>query len=363
MRKKLQVFVSSTYEDLKKERQAAVQAILTSGHIPAGMELFSAGDETQKEIIKKWIDESDVYLLILGGRYGSIDNSTGISYTHWEYQYAGDISKPRFAVVISEDALEGKIRNEGTQMMEKANPQLYQEFRKEVLGKICKIFDDERDIELAVFQKMGEYISRDDLTGWIRGSEVPEVLDIIKEHYKLASDNAALRKEITALNKQLEQKQAIKTFDGFTFEELRKTLSQIKIELPKKLKPTASSRPSKSILELFYVLKDSFATGITNQVGISEEESFVYYSIAPRLMTFKLLEKVKVTGARYEKMQMSKLGFEFLKMLEIHMVSKKTSEDSPKKDGKDRLEIYENSGGPSAPKKTTRKSRKAAVVK
>ena len=38
-RKKLQVFVSSTYEDLKQERQTAVEAILTAGHIPAGMEL------------------------------------------------------------------------------------------------------------------------------------------------------------------------------------------------------------------------------------------------------------------------------------------------------------------------------------
>jgi len=43
-RRKLQVFVSSTFSDLIKERQAAVEAILTAGHIPAGMELFTAGD-------------------------------------------------------------------------------------------------------------------------------------------------------------------------------------------------------------------------------------------------------------------------------------------------------------------------------
>ncbi len=42
MDKKLQVFVSSTYRDLIDERQAAVQAILDAGHIPAGMELFKA---------------------------------------------------------------------------------------------------------------------------------------------------------------------------------------------------------------------------------------------------------------------------------------------------------------------------------
>ena len=45
MNKKLQVFVSSTYTDLIEERQAAVQAILDAGHIPAGMELFKLGME------------------------------------------------------------------------------------------------------------------------------------------------------------------------------------------------------------------------------------------------------------------------------------------------------------------------------
>lgn len=100
IRKKLQVFVSSTFSDLIKERQAAVEAILTAGHIPAGMELFTAGDESQMEVIKQWIDESDIYLLILGGRYGSIEPITGKSYTQLEYEYALSKGKPFFACVI-----------------------------------------------------------------------------------------------------------------------------------------------------------------------------------------------------------------------------------------------------------------------
>jgi hypothetical protein len=66
-KKKLQVFVSSTYADLRDERQAAVQAILTAGHIPAGMELFAAGDQSQMQVIQRWIDESDVFLLNFRG--------------------------------------------------------------------------------------------------------------------------------------------------------------------------------------------------------------------------------------------------------------------------------------------------------
>ena len=73
MHKKLQVFVSSTYTDMILERQNAVEAILECGHIPAGMELFAADNKKQFEVIKKWIRDSDVFILILGGRYGSIE--------------------------------------------------------------------------------------------------------------------------------------------------------------------------------------------------------------------------------------------------------------------------------------------------
>jgi hypothetical protein len=85
-KRKLQVFVSSTYIDLREERQAAVEAILLAGHIPAGMELFAAGDQSQMQVIKQWIDESDVYLLILGGRYGSIEATSQKSYIHFHYR-------------------------------------------------------------------------------------------------------------------------------------------------------------------------------------------------------------------------------------------------------------------------------------
>lgn len=46
--------------------------------------MFKAG-EAIKETIQKWIADSDVYLLILGGRYGSIDSNTEISYTQILY--------------------------------------------------------------------------------------------------------------------------------------------------------------------------------------------------------------------------------------------------------------------------------------
>lgn len=319
MKKKLQVFVSSTYEDLKEERQAAVQAILTSGHIPAGMELFSAGDESQKETIKKWIEESDVYLLILGGRYGSIDHSTGKSYTHWEYEYANQIGKPRFSVVISDSSLENKVRNAGTNMMEKANETLYREFRKEVLSKLCKIYEDSRDIQLAIFQKMSEYSSNAELIGWVYGKDVPNSSELINENTKLSVENNKLQREITALKEAAKKYKINKAqdFNGISFQDLKDTLKKIKSEVPinKEVFGTGAGM-TVSIYNMFVLNKEVFSTGITNVYNLELQLHFLYFNVSPKLMVYGLLEKVKAIGGR-EKIQVSKLGYDFLRQDEL----------------------------------------------
>ena len=148
--KKLQIFVSSTFKDLIEERQAAVEAILSSGHIPAGMELFSAGDESQMTVIKRWIDESDIYLLILGGRYGSIERTTGKSYTQLEFEYALERKKPLFAIVISDNALNSKVKLHGIEAMEQENQQSLTAFKNLVLQNLVKFWDDTKDIKIAI---------------------------------------------------------------------------------------------------------------------------------------------------------------------------------------------------------------------
>ncbi len=85
--KKYQIFVSSTYEDLKDERSKIIETILKMHHFPIGMEMFSADNDEQWNIIKNTIDSSDYYILIIGNRYGSLTNE-GISFTEKEYNYA-----------------------------------------------------------------------------------------------------------------------------------------------------------------------------------------------------------------------------------------------------------------------------------
>jgi len=88
MEKKYQVFISSTYTDLIEERKEVQKILLMADCIPAGMEAFVATNDEQFEVIKKVIDLCDYYVLIIGGRYGSINSQTGLSYTEMEYDYA-----------------------------------------------------------------------------------------------------------------------------------------------------------------------------------------------------------------------------------------------------------------------------------
>lgn len=214
--KKLQVFVSSTFTDLKQERQAAVEAILSSGNIPAGMELFSAGDESQMTIIERWIDESDVYMLILGGRYGSIEPKSGKSYTQLEYEYALEKNKPLFAVVLSEKAIDDKVKIDGKSVLENENNHLLKEFKELVTSKMVKFCDDAKDIKLAIHETLSEFSYSKNLIGWIRGDNAVNSSLLAEEIARLTKENDELRQ-----NKGV--KQETKYF-GLTFNELKKLL-------------------------------------------------------------------------------------------------------------------------------------------
>ena len=182
---------------MKEERQAAVEAILSSGNIPAGMELFAAGDESQMKVIKRWIDESDVYLLILGGRYGSVEEKTGKSYTHLEYEYALELNKPLFSIVISEDALDGKVTKKGRSVLEQENPQKLRTFKDLVLKNLVKFYDDTKDIKIAIHETLSDFAYRKELVGWIRGDNSVNTAQVAEEIARLTRENSELRNQLS----------------------------------------------------------------------------------------------------------------------------------------------------------------------
>lgn len=168
MKRKMQIFVSSTYTDLLDERQSAVQAILNANHIPAGMELFKSGNESQLETIYRWIDECDLYLLILGGRYGSIEPKSGKSYIHLEYDYAISHGIPVFAIVLSNKYLHRKASINDYQVFEEKNKKQYNIFKKQVMSRIVREVSSIDEMKLEITNSLHEFENDSNIKGWVK---------------------------------------------------------------------------------------------------------------------------------------------------------------------------------------------------
>lgn len=161
-----QVFVSSTYEDLREERQHATQTILEAGSFPSGMELFPASDETQWELIKRVIEESDYYIVIVGGKYGSIGPS-GKSYTEMEYDYAVEKNVPVLGFVKTGlDDLPSKLVEQNS---ERRN--LLDSFRDKVLSRTCRKFRDPLELGMVVMKSLMHEARVRPRTGWVRADQ------------------------------------------------------------------------------------------------------------------------------------------------------------------------------------------------
>jgi hypothetical protein len=133
MEKKFQVFISSTFNDLKEERVELMEALINLGHIPIGMELFNASDDTQWGVIKRRIDDSDYYILVLSDRYGSVDED-GIGFTEKEYDYAISIGVP----VISFLRDQASIENLPFEFRESSRRDALDKFKKKLSIRLYK---------------------------------------------------------------------------------------------------------------------------------------------------------------------------------------------------------------------------------
>lgn len=315
MKRKLQVFISSTYLDLIEERQAAVGAILKAGHIPAGMELFTAGDRSQLDTINSWIDESDVYMLILGGRYGAVEPVSNVSYTELEFDYAASQNKPMFAVVIKDEALEKKIRANGTSYSEKENPKELRLFREKVLSRISSFFEDVKDIKLCVHESLADYSANRELSGWVSGSEITDPKPLIEEINKLSGENTELKEKISQLEHRLATTPPPSNADAEKFFALKEILEKTKINLPRKL-ANQDEDVEITLLRAFDVAQEDLVVGITNKVGMSDYHQFIFFNISPKLQIHGLVDNEKVSGVQYRRTYVTPLGLSFLAYLE-----------------------------------------------
>lgn len=178
-RRKFSIFISSTYEDLKEERQALVGVALENNFIPVGMEQFHAAPTSQWNVIIKMIDECDFYLLVIGGRYGSIDEETGISYTEKEYNYAKTKGLPVLVLIKELSAITESEKDTGDDKYDKM--QKLDEFREMVKDdkNTVDFFTDINKLKYVASQTFRNAINyANDNAGWVR---YRDIVDIINE--------------------------------------------------------------------------------------------------------------------------------------------------------------------------------------
>ena len=88
------VFVCSTFSDLSEEREGVLDAIRRLKLEHDSMEFFGAHAEQPIETCLQEVRKSDVLVVIIGHRYGSIVPNLGISYSEAEYTEGHRLKKP-----------------------------------------------------------------------------------------------------------------------------------------------------------------------------------------------------------------------------------------------------------------------------
>ncbi len=194
MNKRYQVFVSSTYADLREERSRVIQTLMEMDCIPSGMELFPAADEDQFEFIKKVIDDCDYYLLIIGGRYGST-TSEGVSYTEKEYEYA--ISKGLKVIALLHQDPDSIPVGKTDKDAELA--QRLEEFREKVQeGRLVKYWRTAEELPGIVSLSLSKTIKTYPAAGWVRGNATASA-EVLEEINELRKKNAELEVALSSV--------------------------------------------------------------------------------------------------------------------------------------------------------------------
>ncbi len=166
-KKKYQVFISSTFLDLIEERKIIHDALLLADYIPVEMEEFGSAGKNQSEYIHELLDQTDYYILIIAGKYGSI-NADGISYTEDEYNYAISKNIPVIPFLIKDV---NKLSRDKTENEEKRQEML-RDFRDKVSSNVLvSFYEDKDELGTKVLASMKRAVEENPRPGWIRANE------------------------------------------------------------------------------------------------------------------------------------------------------------------------------------------------
>lgn len=166
---------------------------------PIGMEMFSAADDDQWKIIKEAIDSSDFYILIIGNRYGSIEETTGISYTEKEFDYAVEKKIPVLAFIVDSSMSMTADKFE-TDIQKIAKLSVFKEKVKQS-GRYVKFWKNVDNLETLISQSISKAVIRGNRPGWVRTTDFDidksyaEILRLTERVHTLEALNSDLRME------------------------------------------------------------------------------------------------------------------------------------------------------------------------
>ncbi len=166
------------------------------------MELFVAGNEQKWRLIQRIISECDYYVLVVGGKYGSIDPATELSFTEMEYDFADSIGKPVMAFLHGEP---GQLK--GDQIELERDPRLRLEaFRAKVeAARVVRYWTSPDMLPGEVALALMEMREQFPAEGWIRAANAltPET----------RTELAELRAKVAELTREAQSRRAA-TFDA-----------------------------------------------------------------------------------------------------------------------------------------------------
>ena len=197
MEKRYQVFISSTFADLQDERKAIMEAIMDLNCFPAGMEMFPANDSEQFEYIKTIIDESDYYVLVLAGRYGSVAED-GKSYTEKEFDYAKEKGIP--VLVFAKKDLENipicKTDNDSEKKKK------LEEFRSKAMkNRVATFWEDSKELKYVVHSSLAKSFKTHPRIGWVKGN-IYNNEELLRQINDLRVQNHSLKEQMNIYEKE-----------------------------------------------------------------------------------------------------------------------------------------------------------------
>lgn len=99
----LKVFICGTFGDLREERNLVLDAVRRLQMEHDSMEFFGARDDRPIETCLAEVRRSDILVVVVAHRYGTLVAGQGISYSEAEYQEAHELGKPCLVYFLADD--------------------------------------------------------------------------------------------------------------------------------------------------------------------------------------------------------------------------------------------------------------------